>query len=166
MGEQEKRKSEEKLQQLSSLNLELGKKIKSYIQGKNEVKAKYLKLQDNMRKKEDYHKKELQEELMKRKDLEFNMKTIESELMELKTRGTDYVEIQKTNLYLEDKIKRQERYLKKKIEQDRKRHRSSLIQVIKESPSKQTLQTPRASSLKKIINEHNDNKDMNGRKGI
>jgi len=145
---QEKIESEEKLEQMRGLNLELEKKSKSCIEGADEMKAKYLKLQNEMKKKEDNQKEELQNELAKRKDVELNMKTIRSELMELKMRGTNYIEIQKTNLYLEDKIKRQERYLKKKLDQDRKRNRSSVIQTIKESPRRQSLQSSRASFRK------------------
>jgi len=148
--EVQKIESEGKLQQLRSLKLELENQNKSYTQGVDEMNARYLKLQNVMKEEEDKHKKELHNELTKRKDIELNMKTVKSELRELKMRGTNYVDIQKTNLYLEDKIKRQERYLKKKLEQDRKKNRSSITQNLMESPRRQSLQPSRASSRKTI----------------
>jgi len=128
---QKKEKSEDELAQTLSLVVALRQESQSRIQGENELRTKHLQLQKDMKKEEEAHKERLKNEIAIRHRVETNMKTMRSEICELKKQGANYAELQKTVLHLEDKVKRQENYLKKKLQQERKQKLSSTMPSIK-----------------------------------
>jgi len=135
---QRKKELDDKLQQMYGLGAK-------HLQEMGKLKASYLQLQNLVKREKNNHQESLQKEITIRQGAEKTLKTMRSEFIALKKQPANYAELQKTNLLLEDKITRQDNYLKKKLQHDRRKNLSSNMISVKTSPNRQPL--PSSSML-------------------
>jgi len=129
---QRKKELDDKLQQMYGLGAK-------HLQEMGKLKASYLQLQNLVKREKNNHQESLQKEITIRQGAEKTLKTMRSEFIALKKQPANYAELQKTNLLLEDKITRQDNYLKKKLQHDRRKNLSSNMISVKTSPNRQPL---------------------------
>lgn len=111
------KKSDDELQQTHNLENDLQKDLQSPIQGIEKMKT-ILRLRDERKNKEKYHQENLQNQVVIQQGKGKNTDSMRSSFIELKKQGTSNTAFY---LYLKDKVERQEKYLKKRLEQDRRR---------------------------------------------
>jgi len=126
--ERQKKVSEDMFCQTSDLLAQIQEESQLRLQEMNTLKARYLQLQKDMKKEEDDHRKHVKNEVTIRQGIDMEMKAMKNDVMELKKQDTNNAELQKKCFYLEDKVERQENYLKKKLQQERRRKLSSSLQ--------------------------------------
>lgn len=115
--------SEKDQELMRKLVTELQDENESFLQETGLLKAKYLRLEKELEKKGKDHFANLQEEILIRQGMESTISRMKAENQGMKEQCKGYTELEARNFLLEDKVERQENYLKKKLqEQSRKNH--------------------------------------------
>jgi len=104
-------------EQTRKLVTDLQDENESFLQETGLLKTKSLALEIELTQKEDDHFSELQKEGMLRQGVDRTVNILKSELKGMKDQCSDYEELVAKNYLLQDKVERQENYLKKRVQE-------------------------------------------------
>jgi len=133
--------------ELRKLVTELQEENESFLEETVLLKTKCLQLEKEITKKGDDHFNVLQKEVSIRQGMDSTVTRLRVEIQGMKNQCEDYTELEAKNFLLQDKVERQENYLKKRLhEQSRKN------QVFGKTPSpmRPSMGTPTRSNKGKL----------------
>lgn len=130
--------------QMRKLVTELQEENESFLQETGLLKTKSLALETELGKKKSDHFTELKKEALLRQGVDSKVNTLKSEILAMKKECHSYAELEAKNFLLQDKVERQENYLKKRLhEQSRKNQPFGSAP----SPIRPSMGRPRSPSL-------------------
>jgi len=101
-----------------SLVSELQEESDNYLQEKESAELRYARIEKEMTEKENLAKLQLMEERQHSKKLEQDLMQLKNDVLSARKAEKGLAELNKENILLKDKVKRQEAYLKKKLKNE------------------------------------------------